>query len=168
MPITVTANPVQLAWRNFTVVGATTGNHDAYTRPYFDLPHVGFRSVNGQYMLATNAKINVSPRAQVKRGANQTAALLAHEQIHYDLGVLAARAMARELEKMEAATPSALSTAIKQSWTLHTDTRLGPLQERYDLQTQHGIVGAQQQRWETLIKQGLANPNCDQVDGLPL
>jgi hypothetical protein len=76
--------------------------------------------------------------------------------------------MAREMETLEAATPADLSRAFNDSFRLHKETRLGPLQSRYDTQTEHGTVSQQQQRWESLISQCLADPNCSQVDGLPL
>lgn len=168
MAITVNANPVRLTWNNFTVVGATTDNHDAYTRPRYNIPQAPVRRVNNRFRLAENMRINVTPLAQVRRGATQTDALLAHEQIHYDLGILAGRAMAREMETLEAATQAELSTAFNTCFVLHKDTRLGPLQARYDTQTEHGTIEQQQQRWQALISQCLANPNCSQVDGLPL
>lgn len=168
MSFTVNANPVHLTWSNFTVVGATTDNHDAYTRPQYNIPQAPIRRVNNRFMLAENTRINITPRAQVRRGATQSDELLAHEQIHYDLGILAGRVMAREMETLEAATPADLSLAFNNSFTLHKETRLGPIQLRYDLQTEHGTVSQQQQRWQSLINQCLADLNCSQVDGLPL
>jgi predicted secreted Zn-dependent protease len=119
-------------------------------------------------MLAETFQITVTPVARVRPGTSQTATLLAHEQGHYDIGLLAARVMARDLQSLRAANRAALATALQNSFTLHTVTRLGPIQQRYDLDTSHGTNHQQQQRWETSIRSCLSDPNCSQINGLLL
>ena len=76
--------------------------------------------------------------------------------------------MARDLQNLRAPTQAALGTALRDSFTLHTVTRLGPIQQRYDTDTAHGTNSQQQQRWETTIRSCLSDPNCSQINGLPL
>jgi len=168
MAITAAASPPSLEWRHFTPSAGVPAGEDAHIDPHFDVPTRPLRQVGGQFMLAETFQITVTPVARVRPGTSQTATLLAHEQGHYDLGLLAARVMARDLQNLRASTQAALGTALRDSFTLHTVTRLGPIQQRYDTDTAHGTNSQQQQRWEITIRSCLSDPNCSQINGLPL
>jgi hypothetical protein len=168
MAITAAANPAQLTWNRFTEVPYLPDNEDAHVDPHFDIPRLPLRRVGSDFALAATFAVSVTPRARVRQGASKTTTLLAHEQGHYDLGLLAARAMARELETLRAPSQAALATALQTCFTLHTDTRLGPIQERYDTDTSHGTVSAQQQRWESMIRAALSTSPCNSINGMSL
>jgi predicted secreted Zn-dependent protease len=104
----------------------------------------------------------------VLRSANQTADLLAHEQGHYDIGVLAARALAADLASLSAKTPSELSRLANDTFTLHTRTRLGPIQRDYDNDTNHSQNTQEQQRWSQMIARAMANSSATSINNLPL
>jgi hypothetical protein len=168
MTITAVANPTSLEWRHFTPSAAIPAGEDAHIDPRFDVPNRPLRQVDGQFMLAETFQITVTPVARVRPGTSQTATLLAHEQGHYDIGLLAARVMARDLQNLRAPNRAALATALQNCFTLHTVTRLGTIQQRYDSDTAHGTNHQQQQRWETSIRSCLSDPNCSQINGLLL
>jgi uncharacterized protein DUF922 len=167
MAITALANPARLEWRHFRDVSVLPGSEWAHVDPHFDIPNRPLRQVDGQFMLAETFQVTVTPIARARRGITRTPTLLAHEQGHYDLVLLAARAMARDLQTLRAPNRAALQTALQQCYTLHA-TRLGPIQEQYDSDTEHGVVVAQQQRWQLMIRACLDDRLCSEVDRKPV
>ncbi len=120
-------------------------------------------------MMAETFQVGVSPDAKVVRGASQTADLLSHEQGHYNLGILVARALAHDFMQLQAANSAALARACRTCFALHKNTRMRPIQQKYDRDTNHSRNRPQQQRWDRMIRQCLsARPRCTRVDNLPL
>jgi len=171
MAITIVANPASLAWVNFTpsatqIVDPNDGTLvDALTRFNFNLPPLPPRMVNGQFAMADPNVITITPNAQVFTGVLQTPALLSHEQFHYDVGIVTARALARELMALRAPNQAALATAVQNAARLHFTTRAGLLQRRYDLDTRHGTNAHYQRIWKDRMTSCLANPRSDQLGG---
>ena len=145
MAITVVPNPVNLQWSNFRSV-PNLPNEDAHIDIDFNVPNRPFRRVSGQIMMAETFQIGVSPDAKVVRDASQTADLLSHEQGHYNLGILVARALAYDFMQLQAANSAALARACRTCFTLHKNTRMRPIQQKYDRDTNHSRNRPQQQR----------------------
>lgn len=99
--------------------------------------------------------------------ASKTADLLKHEQGHYDLLVLVTRALARELESLDAASVAELGRLVNTAYQTH-DGRAQALDAEYDKQTNHSRDRAAQQRWDTAITAALANPAADVIQNLRL
>lgn len=171
MAITVVTNPVSLAWLNFTPSGTRILDPgdgslvDAFTRFNFNLPALPHRMVAGQFAMADPNVITITPNAQVFTGVVQTPALLSHEQFHYDVGTVTARALARQLMALRAANLAALVTAVQNASQLHFSTRAGLIQRRYDLDTRHGTIAHYQKIWKDRMTSRLANPAGDQLGG---
>ncbi|HVF92096.1 MAG TPA: DUF922 domain-containing protein [Blastocatellia bacterium] len=171
MAITVVANPANLTWANFTPSGTQILDPgdgtlvDAFTRFNFDLPPLPPREINGQFAMADPNVITITPNAQVFTGVLQTPALLSHEQFHYDVGIVTARALARQLMALRAPNQGALVTAVQSAARLHFITRAGILQRRYDLDTRHGTNAHFQKIWKDRMVTCLANPRSDQLGG---
>lgn len=168
MPITAVPNPATLSWGNFTKVESLPVNEDAHIDMDYQVQNRPIRRVGGQFMLAETLEVRVRPRARVLKTANQTDDLLAHEQGHYDIGLLAGRALARDLAGLSAATPAELGTAANDAFTLHTRTRLKPIQEAYDGDTKHSADPTEQKRWAGLISAALAAAAATHVNNMPL
>jgi len=168
MPITIVPHPVTLSWSDFTPVDALSHHEDAHIDPGFELQNRPLRRVNNQFMLAENIELRVSPRARVLKRANQTADLLAHEQGHYDIGILAARALAADLASLSAKSPSELSRLANDAFTLHTRTRLGPIQHDYDQDSNHSQNTTGQQQWSQMISTAMSNASATSINNLPL
>ena len=167
MAITVVPNPVNLQWSNFRSV-PNLPNEDAHIDIDFNVPNRPFRRVNGRIMMAETFQIGVSPDAKVVRGASQTADLLSHEQGHYNLGILVAWALAHDFMQLQAANSAALASACRTCFNLHKNTRMRPIQQRYDRDTNHSRNHQQQQRWNRMIRQCLsARPRSTRVNNLP-
>jgi hypothetical protein len=111
MAITVVANPASLTWANFRpsaskIVDPNDGTLiDALTRFDFNMPNLPHRMVDGQFAMADANVITITPNAQVFTGVLKTPALLSHEQLHYDVGIATARALARELYGVASSEP---------------------------------------------------------------
>jgi hypothetical protein len=174
MAITVVANPATLAWSNFTpvltrILDPGDGTLvDALTRFNFNMDDRPPRTVAGQFALAENLTITITPNAQVWTGVSQTRKLLDHEQLHYDVGIVTGRGLARQLMALRAPTVQALGAAVREAARLHFVTRAGLLQRRYDLDTSHGANNHYQMIWKQRMAACLANPSSDQLGGFYL
>ncbi len=106
MAITVHTNPVYLTWANFRVVPnkildpADGTLQDSFTQSDFAMPALPLRNVVGKLGYADPLTITITPNAQIWSGAPQTAALLSLEQLQYDVGIVTARAFAKELSHL--------------------------------------------------------------------
>jgi len=168
MPISILPTPVSLSWSDFSTVNSLSNHEDAHIDPGYEVQIRPLRRINNQFMLAETFELRVHPRARVLKTANQTSDLLAHEQGHYDIGILAARALAADLASLSAKTPSELSRLASDTFTLHTHTRLGPIQHAYDHDTNHSQNTQEQQRWSQMIATALANASATSINNLPL
>jgi hypothetical protein len=174
MAITVVANPATLSWSNFVPVPAkiTDPNDrtliDALTRFNFNMPALPPRTIGPQLALADPLVITITPNSQVWTGVRQTAALLSHEQLHYDVGIVTGRALARQLMQLRAPNLPSLVSAVQAATRLHFTTRAGVLQSHYDQDTGHGTNAHQQKSWKDRMTACLANPLADQLAGFLL
>jgi hypothetical protein len=170
MAITVSASPTTLAWSNFTSVSSLTDPADgtavdAYTTFGYDIPDRPARTVGGMLALADPMTIRITPNARVVTGVAQTAGLLSHEQFHYDVGIVCARALARHLMRLRGANQADLRSQLISAVTLHLITRAGLIQRRYDIDSRHGTNAHYQKVWKDRMATVLANPNADQIGG---
>jgi hypothetical protein len=168
MTIKVVAHPAKLSWRNFKAVAVLPdSDEDAQVAPEAVLPgRVGMHKVKGKFRLA-DFTVTVAPKSSdtvIVRTANKTADLLEHEQGHYELMILSARAMAAELEKLEADSAEELQSAVTDVQSAHA-ARADTIDHEYDRQTDHSRNVAQQRRWRKLIDQAMAKGNATQIDG---
>jgi hypothetical protein len=171
MAITAVATPDDLIWDDFDV----TPNRildpgdgslvDAFTRFDFDLPDLPARKIGHEFAIADPNVITISPNAQVFANVLQTDQLLSHEQLHYDVGIVTARAMARELTRLRAPTLAALIAALRDCSTLHLQRRAGLIQRRYDKDTNHGTIAHYQRIWKDAMMHCLANKRADLLLG---
>ncbi len=168
MPITVVPQPGTLGWSDFSPVRALSNGEEAHVDPGYTVQNRPLRRVGNQWMLAETLELRVFPRARVLRTARQTAELLAHEQGHYDIGLLAGRALARDLATITAPTPAALKHALDAAFDLHARTRLGPIQHAYDHDTNHSQNVKEQQRWAGLISAALAATAATAINNMTL
>ena len=164
MSIRVVANPIQIAWPQFQVVQSLPNTEDAHTDINFNLQNGALRNVKGQFMLADRLTLTVTPILKVLKTANQTADLLAHEQGHYNIGILVGRAMARELDQLSASTAKDLAKAASDVFDLHRLTRMPAVQSDYDTDTKGSQNATEQTRWNGLIAAGLTAAVCNTLD----
>jgi hypothetical protein len=162
----------RIGWELFRAVPSIPGtSEEAQINP--ELPALANlrpeRTPGGRFRLPSfSFHIGVNQQStMVVRTANKTADLLKHEQGHYDLLVLVTRALARELESLEADSVAELGRLVNEARSTH-DERAQALDAEYDRQTNHSRDRAAQQRWDLAITSALANPRTDSIQNLQL
>ncbi len=171
MTITAFRNPAVLLWSDFTpqsiVIDPADGSAvDAFTSFNFELlPDLPAERHNGRFRMPRTMSISITPIALVRIGAPQTANLLAHEQLHYDVGFVIARQLAREFNVIDAATEPALRTTINQLIQLHFHTRARLIQTRYDRESNRSLNAFFQRVWSQNMRGCVANPHASQIGG---
>ena len=138
---------------------------DAYTAFDYDMPDKGSRMVGAQFALAVPNVITISPKAEMRIGAVMDPGLLAHEQFHYDVGFVVARAFAHQLTIARAHSLAALIADYAHLERLHFQTRVKLIQRRYDIDTAHGTNAHYQKIWLDRMAACIANPKANQIGG---
>ncbi|MET0152698.1 MAG: DUF922 domain-containing protein [Candidatus Binatia bacterium] len=168
--ITVRADPPVLTWSAFRSVESLAESEDAHIAAEISFPRpLRMESADGVYRLPAFT-ITVAPepaRTRVRRSAQRSAALLRHEQGHYDIVVLAARALGRELASITASSASDLSRAVEDCVAKHTE-RAARSSEAYDRETDHGRSLSEQTRWSARIAAALTAETVGELLGMPL
>ena len=171
MTITAFRNPAVLTYQDFSqrpvVIDPSDGTQqDAYTSFRFALiPNLPAERVNGRFRIPRTMSISITPIALLRTGAPQSPALLAHEQLHYDVGFVIARQLARELNVIDNATEAGLRAQFDQLIQLHFHTRARLIQTRYDQETDHSQNAHYQRIWSQNMRACLADPNASQIGG---
>ncbi len=168
--ITVRADPPALTWSVFRSVDSLAESEDAHIAAEMSFPRpLRMEIADGVYRLPTFT-ITVAPepgRTVVRRSAERSAELLRHEQGHYDIVVLAARALARDLGSITASSASDLSRRVEECVAKHTQ-RAARSSEAYDLETGHGRRLDEQARWNESIAAALTTETVGELQGMPL
>lgn len=171
MTITSFASPNTLSWDDFTPVAAKIRDPhdgtdvDALTQYDFFLPTRPARRDGAMFALDDSLVLLITPNCQVWTGVAQTAALLSHEQFHYDVGVVIARQAARHFNRLRALTEGGLLAALTSARILHFVTRNRLIQSRYDTDTHHGTSAHYQKIWKDRMATCLAAADADQIGG---
>ena len=170
MPIRVNPAKATIDWSDFKLVGSIRGAAIARAgyKSSFAPARVPRRVVDKKFLLPENFTIRIHVVASVERSADKTSALLAHEQLHYHVGIVCARALCRDLQGLSAKTYDKLMSAFKKLTRTHLSRRAAAIQRAYDHQTNHGLISDKQQEWEAAMAQCLAKPSLTRLMGLPL
>jgi hypothetical protein len=168
--ITVRVDPPALTWSIFRSVDSLAESEDAHIAAEMSFPRpLRMEIMDGVYRLPAFT-ITVAPepdRTMVRRSVERSAELLRHEQGHYDIVVLAARALARDLASITASSASDLSRRVEECVAKHAE-RAARSSETYDLQTGHGRRLGEQNRWSESIAAALAAETVGELLGMPL
>lgn len=171
MAITVEPTKINLSWSDFRVSEIQLwdpGDNswvDAYTTFEFNMTDRPPRTVDGMLALADPLTIKIAPKAEVWSQIRQTPELLSHEEWHYHLGIVVARAFARHAAALRARDNATLRNIFQEAFRLHFLTRVRLLQSRYDLDTGHGTNAHYQRIWKDRMTRCLANPNSNEIGG---
>lgn len=83
-----------------------------------------------------------------------SAALLAHEQLHFDVAELTARKFRQELASLE--SPCTLGQDAMKALSKKYRDLLSDTQIQYDTETDHGVIKDEQARWASKVKKEIA------------
>jgi len=168
--ISVVAAPPRLTWSDFQTVDSLVGSEDAHIGAEISFPQPLRMDHDVDAYRLPAFTITVAPeprRTLVRASAKGSEELLRHEQGHYDLVLLSARALARELATLTAPSATELSQRTQDSVDEHTK-RAARLSQAYDRRTDHGRNLAAQASWGDRIAAALAVESIDELDGMPL
>lgn len=184
MAVRVAATPDTLTWANYRQTDTRpldddSQSVDAFTKFRYEIPVIrvhrvgaGFDRRRNPGLLAFDLDgaytIKISPkRLEVWKGVQQTAALLSHEQLHYDIGVVAARALIQDLAALRGQTPDEFRKAFEAAADLHFNQRSLAVNRQYDKDTAHGANPQPQKQWKDAMTTCLGGTSTT-VMGLPL
>jgi hypothetical protein len=139
----------------------------ANTDVEFDIPQAAGLNAQRKYVL-TGEWIVIHPVVTYKSGAALTSQLLMHEQGHLDIGMLIARALARDLDQATGTHPGELRHTVKQIRDRHVVSHMARIQKLYDRETNHGTDSGAQSRWNTEIQAALNQPMLQTFKHHPL
>jgi hypothetical protein len=172
MAITVVGSPPRITWNMFRTVTSIAGTtEEAQINP--EMAGLSAirpeRTPGGKFRLpglALRVTLNRS-NTMVLKTAAQTNELLAHEQGHFDLMVVSTRALARELEALEADTVEDLGALVQEARERHAE-RVQAIDEAYDRETDHSRDRGGQRKWDTAIVAAKSDPATTTILGMPL
>lgn len=169
--IAVRAEPRRLTWSLFRHVDALPDpSEDARIAAEISFPRpLQIERVGRRYRLPPfTITVALEPeRTVVRRSAASSPDLLRHEQGHYDIVVLATRALARDLDSLTGSSPEELRRRAERLVEAHTD-RARRLSALYDRETEGGADSRAQERWDAEIAVASRQPGAARLRGLPL
>lgn len=173
--ITAFRNPTTLTFEDYepraSIIDPNDASiSDAFTSFDFELlPNLPAERHNGRFRLSRSMSLSITPVALIRDDAAATdpgmPSLLSHEQLHYDVGFVIARQLARELNVIDAATERGLKDKLDELIELHFHTRARLIQTRYDREANHGANHHFQRLWKANMAKCLADPHAHQIGG---
>lgn len=172
MPITSFASPTTLTWGKF--LPSSTRLRDPHDGTLVDsvvefdwalTPNLPAQRSGSHFVVDNRMFVLITPRCRVWTGVRQTAALLAHEQFHYDVAIVIARVVAAKLNRMRGSSQADLRRQIATLMQLHFGRRNDLIQQRYDIDTRHGTNAHYQAIWKARMSACLSNANATQIGG---
>lgn len=106
-------------------------------------------------------------KTMVLKTAAKTPDLLSHEQGHFNLMILSARALARAVEALETDTVPELAEQLEAAKETHGE-RAKAIDEAYDTETENSRKPDGQKKWDDAIKAAMTNPKTTKINGMLL
>lgn len=147
----------QLEWRDFRGTPDLPGSHQALTA-YEIRFDVSLNAGKLKFIVECNF---VKNKSWVKKKSLNNAYLLRHEQLHFDLAEIYARKMRKQLAE-ENITVHNLQEKADQIYETNWKA-LVKIQRMYDMETDHSINTAAQEKWDKKITKMLQE-NLDYTD----
>ncbi|MFL6463658.1 MAG: DUF922 domain-containing protein [Bryobacteraceae bacterium] len=172
MAITVVATPAQLSWSDFRVVDALPDGSGDEAQTATQMPAmegVQVVSHHGMYSLpdlTLRVGLNRSETMVIK-SASKTSDLLKHEQGHFDITILAVRALAVELQRLKAHSAASLAQQVKAAIQKHQGFA-DAIEEKYDSETNNSKNKNAQKDWNKAIAGALGASGVLSLQDMPL
>lgn len=165
-------NPDSLGWGDFrTVENQIDGQYEAEGGfKSSSSGGFGYNKSGGKYQMVLNDdfRVKVWPDARIWKGAKKTAALLDHEDIHYQFAYVLARAMLNAMDALRKSKTSEFTHVVATMSRVHMVERAAALHKKYDKETDHGMNDAPQKRWKAALATCVADDTATTLMGLPL
>ncbi|MCR9064593.1 MAG: hypothetical protein NXI00_11545 [Cytophagales bacterium] len=106
---------------------------------------------NGKLTAVIQPHVFMIPSQSWAKKSSQDDASLDHEQLHFDIAMVAMQRLIKKLEKLEAKTMDDLSSMIQYEY-LQAYTEMNRLQEQYDAESQHNLNDYGQAKWKKQVR----------------
>ncbi len=113
---------------------------------------------DGKLTAYITPQVFMIPSQSWARESAKDAAALEHEQIHFDLTLVAMNRLMEKLRKLEASSADDLNSMIQYEY-LESFKEMNRLQELYDLESQHNLNKPGQLKWKTQVNRWLTDSN---------
>lgn len=172
MSVTVAVSPRQLSWNDFLPVDSLPDDSGDDAQTATEMPGLdNIRPVLGQgrFMLPSLTLTVGLDRSQtmVLKTANKTPELLKHERGHFDITVLTVRALAKEMEQMQAGSVDALGKILTSARRKHQQ-RANLLEKKYDGETGNSRNADAQKTWNNAIDAAMKGSGIATLQGMLL
>ncbi len=163
MAITYLPSPPILHWKLYSEVATLPGKNEALTKAGLQVQNLEYIKKDKYFIVSPTLLVSIIPVTLVyRKGANLTSLLLAHEQGHWDLAILGARAFTQDVELFQESTKKIIRDKVHQSYDLHLKN-IKIITNNYDLETDHGSILPKQQLWKKEISNCMSQPNMKKI-----
>jgi hypothetical protein len=151
-------NDRPLTWEDFK------GEPDKES-PYYALTYSGI-SLSSHYegeALFVKVICTFSPNQSWVKKGKETADLLLHEQMHFNITEIHARKIRQAISKLDKTTPKKIIKKVDELFNLYFKESK-EMQSKYDRETDHSVNTNEQIKWNKLIKTELDKLNAYAAD----
>jgi hypothetical protein len=172
MAIKVVARPAQLSWGDFRSVDALPDGSGDEAQTATEMPAMdGIQVVfsNGKYSLPDLTLVVGLDRSEtmVIITAQKTNDLLKHEQGHFNITLLTVRALALELQRINANSANSLAQQVKTAIQKHQNFA-NAIEAKYDDETKNSKDKAAQDDWNKAIAGAIGSADVLSLKGMSL
>jgi hypothetical protein len=167
MAFQVGASPERVTWMLARQVHHIPDHQLASTSVEFEIPQDSGKNVHGEYVL-TGTWIMIHAVVIYKQWPALTPQLLVHEQGHYDIGMLVARSLARDLDHVTGSNHHELKARVINLRHKHVVRNMETIQALYDKETKHGTDLNAQNTWNRDMAAALSQPQSQNLKHHPL
>lgn len=167
MTVTMTGFDHQVAWREFSRVAQRPNQTEewaevvAHTNVQYDF----VEDDEGWRVTGARGTVSVNEAASWVVQGKETAALLRHEQGHFDITALGVREEANLVNAITGTSASNIQTQ-RDEVRQQIQTKINDANDRYDTRTDHSQNAAAQSRWLRSIS-AAKNKDAGTIDDLP-
>ena len=133
--------------------------------PYYALTYSGI-SLSSHYegeALFVKVNCTFSPNQSWVKKGKETADLLLHEQMHFNITEIHARKIRQAISKLDKTNPKKIIEKVDDLFNLYFKESI-KMQSKYDRETDHSVNTKEQIKWNKLIKTELDKLNAYAVD----
>lgn len=153
MSVQLMVKPQSITWQMYRPVTAAPDGSDSVAQTASDIrpTNIKVNHANGQARISGIVVQVGLDRANcwAVRGRT-TDAILTHERNHFQIAILIARELDRDLLSLTAGSAAELQTAANELLQ-EKKARVDALSDTFDRETDHGQKSAEQRRWEAQI-----------------
>lgn len=152
----LTMDSIPLTWNDFLPVSDVNYRNqsfDAQVAPYIDYKiRLGESNQKGYlievHVALKNSRCKVDKTYLSTRSPNERTALLNHEKAHYIITIIHFKKFCKDVSNIQSAEN--INAKIK-DLLIANASECSKIQQQYDKETKHGLIVAEQEKWESVL-----------------